>query len=262
MTDRPGSDESATAPSILSRAFDILDAFTPEVRVLTVTDITARTGLPKSTVHRLVHRLVELGVLEPHADRGYRIGLRLLHLAARMPISALREVALPRMVRLEAATHCQVQLIGIRSGRMRLVERVIGPDQPVPSNYPVEGLAAWETATGRAIMSRLPIEEVEVLLREAPPEVAAELLTRGLAEIRKSGIASAWHRDADDTVTFIVAAPVLVNRHPVAAVCLIMDSEERSPAVDAALRRAALEIGRASEDSIADGREDWHPAAR
>lgn len=261
MADLSDPDGATSAPSILSKAFDILDAFTPEVRVLTVTDITSRTGLPKSTVHRLVHRLVELGVLEPHADRGYRIGIRLLHLAARMPISALREVALPRMVRLEAATHCQVQLIGIRSGRMAMVERVIGPDEPVPSNYPVEGKAAWETATGRAIMSRLPVEEVEVLLRDAPPELSTELLTRTLAEIRKSGVVSAWHTSADDTASFIVAAPVLVNRHPVAALCLILDSEQRSPAIDAALRRTALEIGRASEDAIAD-HEDWHPAAQ
>jgi len=231
------------------------------VRVLTLTDIAVRTGLPKSTVHRLVHRLVELGVLEEHAGRGYRIGIRLLHLAARMPISSLREVALPRMVRLEAATRCQVQLIGIRGGRMRMVEHVIQPDMPVPTSYPVDGLAAWETATGQAIMSRLPIEEVEVLLRGAPPEQAADLLGGGLAEIRRSGVAGAWHRNTDGTAFHVLAAPVLVNRHPVAALCLIRDTEQRPPTVDAALRRAALEIGHASEDVIADGHEDWHPAA-
>lgn len=250
------------APSILSKAFDILGTFTPEVRVLTLTDIAKRSRLPKSTVHRLLPRLIELGVLETHADRGYRLGIRLLRLAATMPLSSLRESSLPFMVRLQAATGRQVQLAAIRAGRMILVERVIGTGDPVPNTYPGQDFPAWATASGKVILSRLPPEEVESLLAERipghpPPNLPA--LAEEIQAARRDGLATTWHWD-EDPPRFCMAAPVIVMRRPVAAMCIILDSEDqRRPALDAALRRTAIEAGRRSEDIVSDGREDWFP---
>ena len=61
----------------LERALDILDAFDVATPELTITRLAERTGLPKSTVIRLVSILVERRFLERPAEaESVRIGVR------------------------------------------------------------------------------------------------------------------------------------------------------------------------------------------
>jgi DNA-binding IclR family transcriptional regulator len=70
-----------TPQSVIGRALTILSAFQPAHPVLTLTEITVRSGLPSTTTFRLLRELVEWGALVRDPDRGYRIGPRLLALA-------------------------------------------------------------------------------------------------------------------------------------------------------------------------------------
>lgn len=65
---------------VLTKITAILDAFTLAHPELTLADIRDRTGLPTSTVQRLVANLVEQGFLD-RSLAGYRIGLRMAHWA-------------------------------------------------------------------------------------------------------------------------------------------------------------------------------------
>jgi len=58
----------------------ILGAFSPERPVLGLVDISRRTGLAASTIHRLVAELTEWGALARTSDLRYRIGPMLLRL--------------------------------------------------------------------------------------------------------------------------------------------------------------------------------------
>ena len=68
-----------TPSSILSKAFDLLRAFNSNERVMSLTELSEASGLAKSTVHRLLARLVELGAIEHHRD-SYRIGIEIFRL--------------------------------------------------------------------------------------------------------------------------------------------------------------------------------------
>ena len=70
--------DAETRPSILSKAFDLLRAFNSGERVMTLSELSRASGLSKSTVHRLLARLIDLGAIEHHRA-GYRVGL--LHLS-------------------------------------------------------------------------------------------------------------------------------------------------------------------------------------
>src|SRR5699024_10274570 len=85
--------------SILSKAFQVLKAFDSTDRVLSLSQVSRVSGLPKSTVHRLIGRLVDLGALEPHRS-GYRIGLTIFQIGANMPVHGLRDRALPYLAAL------------------------------------------------------------------------------------------------------------------------------------------------------------------
>lgn len=62
---------------VLERACQVLDCFSPEEPRLHISDLRARTGLPATTVARLVRTLVAETLLERDGDV-YRLGLRVL----------------------------------------------------------------------------------------------------------------------------------------------------------------------------------------
>ncbi|WP_266064812.1 IclR family transcriptional regulator [Brucella intermedia] len=58
----------------------VLDSFTRKKPNLTVGEIANKTGLPKTTVHRLVASLRDIGMLDQDGRRqGYRLGMKMFH---------------------------------------------------------------------------------------------------------------------------------------------------------------------------------------
>ncbi len=76
-----GSEPHAADPSrsVLGRLDRVVGAFDDVDGVLTLHELTQRTELPKSTVHRMVDQLVQIGWLERDVD-GYRVGMRLFEI--------------------------------------------------------------------------------------------------------------------------------------------------------------------------------------
>lgn len=61
----------------------VLDCFSSYDRSLTLSEISARCGMPKTTVHRLVSSLREVKLLEQDRERdSYRMGIRLFELGS------------------------------------------------------------------------------------------------------------------------------------------------------------------------------------
>lgn len=72
---------SNTSVRVLSRGLSILSTFEPRNEWLTNSEISDRTGLPKSTVSRLTANLLNAGYLEYSADRAaYRLDVSVLAL--------------------------------------------------------------------------------------------------------------------------------------------------------------------------------------
>ncbi|UIJ63956.1 IclR family transcriptional regulator [Amycolatopsis acidiphila] len=256
--------EPSSPGSILSKAFDVLGAFGPELRVLTLTEIAHSSGLPKSTVHRLLGRLTALGVLEPHGA-GFKVGLPMRRLASAMPIESLRQSALPHLGALHHWSHRHVHLGALRGARVVFVERLMVPGHDLPSAAPGTDLPAHATALGKVLLAHVPEEEVEAALAEPmaalapntiidPADFAAEL-----SRVRRSQVATARgesHRDVT-----CVAAPILIRGRAVGAVSV--STAARDATVDRALRDAvrvtADRIARDNRKVLAQGHEHWFP---
>ncbi len=71
-----------TPQSVTGRALSILGVFGPDQPNLTLSEISDRSGLPITTTFRLLGELVEWGALVRDGNRRYRIGPRLVELAA------------------------------------------------------------------------------------------------------------------------------------------------------------------------------------
>ncbi|MBM3573895.1 MAG: helix-turn-helix domain-containing protein, partial [Alphaproteobacteria bacterium] len=73
-----GGDETLKS---LVKIVRILDCFSPIKRTLSLAEICTLTGYPRSTTHRLVASLREVGFLEQDRQRDrYRLGLKLFQL--------------------------------------------------------------------------------------------------------------------------------------------------------------------------------------
>src|ERR1700749_1384274 len=72
---------SATGESVRSRAVRIFEEFTPDERVLSVSQIARRARLHLATASRLIAELESHGLLDREPDRRVRVGARMRDLA-------------------------------------------------------------------------------------------------------------------------------------------------------------------------------------
>jgi DNA-binding IclR family transcriptional regulator len=243
---------SAGTGPVLARALRILGAFSPERPAMTLSELSRQTGMPVSTVHRLLAGLVAWGALERGEDGCYRVGLRLWEVGALAPRGqGLRERALPFLEDLSQITRENVQLAVREGTELVFVERIAGTGA-VPVLTRVGGrFALTATGVGLVLLAHAPVAVQEEVLaapigRFTPMTVTdpAEL-RRKLADVRTSGFAVSDRQVTMDALS--VAAPVHEGRGTVvAAVSLVVRYGSATPHTLAPLlRTSARAISRA-----------------
>lgn len=153
MTHFAATDSTPTA--IMDRISLVLDAFEGPGR-LTLGQATARTGLPSSTVHRLLERLVAMRWL--HRDgRHYELGTRLMELGSlAVQQNSLHSAALPVLYELHRVTGRLVHL-GILEGSDVVHLEKVGPRDVANAHGWVGGRhPAHLSPLGRALLAHAP----------------------------------------------------------------------------------------------------------
>jgi len=217
------SDEPARgAPSVLWKAFDVLGAFSDRRRVLTLAAIAHHSRLPKSTAHRVLAMLVEVGAVE-QVPAGYQLGLRMFSLGALGPEAALRAAALPHLEELHRVTAQTLHLAILRGADVVYLEKLLPRDGSlaVPSVIG-DRLPATCTGVGKALLAFSPDDEVASAVcgpmrrRTARSLGSPQQVRRELAAIRDRGYAVDREETADGLAC--VAVPVLAGTTAVAAI--------------------------------------------
>jgi DNA-binding IclR family transcriptional regulator len=131
----------------------MLRAFTEDDPQLDLTQLATRSGLPRSTAHRLAAELLDLGMLD-RRDGKYSIGTGLWEIGELSLVSLrLREVALPHLLALHTATGENVHLAVLAEHEALYVARLAG-SASVPTISRMGGrLPLHTTGVGRAILS-------------------------------------------------------------------------------------------------------------
>jgi len=236
--------------SVLERAVSVLSAFDAEHPEMGISELARRTGLAKSTVHRLVGDLVRLGLLEQSAN-GVRLGIRLFEFGQLAPRHrTLKEAALPFMEDLREATQSNVHLAVLEGIEVVYLEILrVRDSQPLPSR--VGGrMPAHATGVGKAIMAFSPPEVVKARVdaglerRTAYTVIMPGALHRELLTIHETGVS--FDRQESAMGVVCAAAPVFGPDGAVQAALSVtgraerLDVERMAPAV----RTAALALSR------------------
>ena len=146
MTDAP-------AESVLDRAFRLLDAFGDGTPELTLAQLVQRSGVPRSSAHRLAGQLVARGALE-RSRRGWRLGTRMFELGQLVAREQrLRERALAHMQDLYAVTGETVQLAVADGGQVLYVEIIGGHRRVATPSRRGGRMGLHCTALGKALLA-------------------------------------------------------------------------------------------------------------
>jgi DNA-binding IclR family transcriptional regulator len=235
---------------VLERVVRVLDAFTPDSRVLSVGEVAHRAGLPTATASRLVADLVAQGLLARDDDRRVRIGRRLWELASRAsPTVALRELAMPVLEELLRVVGHHAQLGVLDGDEVLFVERLSTEHAVVNYTRIAARLPLHASSSGLVLLAHAPAEQQERVLARPLPRFTDATITDGatlrrvLADVRREGsVVCPGFLHADATG---VAVPVRDGAGAVvAAVSVIVPSDDRARACVPLLQSAARHIER------------------
>lgn len=172
------------------RAISLLDCFTAEETELSLTRLTEKTKLPKSTTARIIDTLVEANILERNEHNlNYRLGYKiyLLGKIAEHSNNIIKNAA-PIMKKLRDDTGESVALYKISGDKRLCVTRFLGPQ--AISHYVSEGTkhSLDVGASGKALLSFQEEYLIEKILNNQKSEERKKWLLSEIEEIRKTHI--------------------------------------------------------------------------
>ncbi len=157
--------------SSVRNAARLLKEFSGVDRQLGVTELSARLGLAKSTVHRLLATLAEERLLERDAATGrYRLGLGIYELGAVVTAHVdLHEAAMPALVSLRQRTGETVQVAVLDGLEAVYVERLDSPHTLRIFSRVGHRLPAHCTSSGKVLLAGLPAQTLDARLSQWRP---------------------------------------------------------------------------------------------
>lgn len=241
--------ESTTPSAVIDRVSLVLDAFDGPGR-LTLAQIVRRTGLPRSSAHRMLERLVQLRWLRRNG-RDYELGIRLVELGAlAVHQDRLYRAATSLLHDLHRATGLVVHLAVLDGGDVVYLDKIgDGMIAAIPSR--VGGRQpAHCTAVGKAILAdKESADAVDLASRKTRYSISSRpQLTAELAKIRAHGVA--FDREESLPGFGCVAAPIGDPGEAIAAVsvCGPMSRMMFDQRMAAPVRMTAMGIWRNVED--------------
>lgn len=186
----------------LAKAGDILDAV--ELGPQDLSDLSAITGMPRATCHRIAATLIELRLLDRNLAGEYVIGPRIAELATAADADRWRAAALPTLRRLRDQTGESAQLYR-RRGESRLCVASVEPQTGLRDTVPEGQLLTMSAGSAAQVLAAWS---------DAPNDFEAKVLR----EVRRRGWAHSIGEREEGVAS--VSAPIKAGDRVVAAVSI------------------------------------------
>lgn len=209
----------------MERALSIIEVMAEEKAPVTVSDLSVKTGLKISTVHRLLSTMSHRGYIEQDPDNKYRLGLKLLEVGnAAIYSTDVRVAAKPYMEELVDKCNETVNLAVLDRYDVVYIDRVESKNIIVVQMFAQVGNrgSVHCTASGKALLSYLPEESVDEILAHTDFKkytdetiTGTEQYKKELQRVRRDGYSLDWG-EREEHVRCI-AAPIFNQAGKVAA---------------------------------------------
>jgi DNA-binding IclR family transcriptional regulator len=241
--------ESTTPSAVIDRVSLVLEAFDGPGR-LTLAQLVRRTGLPRSSAHRMLERLVALRWLR-RSGRDYELGMRLVELGSlAVHQDRLHRAASPLLHELHRATGLVVHLAVLDGPDVVYLEK-IGDRMVAAIPTRVGGRQPAQcTAVGKAMLATAArADVVDLSSRRTRHSISTPAqLAQQLAKVRAHGVA--FDREESLARFGCVAAPIGDAGEAVAAVsvCGPLSRMAFDQRLVAPVRMTAMNIWRNVDD--------------
>ncbi|TXL81718.1 IclR family transcriptional regulator [Vineibacter terrae] len=216
---RGSRDEGRDSPLFVrsvEKAMTFIAAFDAGHRHLSLSQLAERVGTDMSTAQRFVYTLEKLGLLRKAAGtRLYEVAPQLLNLGHRYLVgNELIERATPTMLHLSKTTEATINLMVPDGVDIVYISRfhsrnLVNAEIMIGARLPM-----FATASGMAILARMPPEDAEQILASSNftrltnfTETRLEVIRKRLADIRKKGYAVAYQETSVGDIS--VASAIL-----------------------------------------------------
>jgi IclR family pca regulon transcriptional regulator len=182
----------------LARGLRVIEAFNRDRKQLTLSDIAKLVDLPRASVRRILHTLVQLGYAEMD-ERMFRLRPRVLNLArAYLQSNAVTDIVQPALERLSEQTGESCSAAVLDGDDVTMIAHA-SPKRVLPVSAQIGfRLPAIATALGRVLLAALDDRELDKLLSRLRPEKINKFtvtdkaqLRKAILDVRKSGFALA-----------------------------------------------------------------------
>ncbi|WP_428492447.1 IclR family transcriptional regulator [Rhodopila sp.] len=182
----------------LVKVVRVLDAFSARNRTLSLTDLCAATGYPKSTVHRLLGAMRETGLLDQDLGRDrYRLGMKLFALGNTVLANMdLHREARPFVDALTRQGGQAVHLAVFDGRRAIVIHRADASPEKLLAAHTIEQAPAHCTGVGKAILAFQPEAVVRRIIDAGLTRYTETTITdpaallSALATVRAAGYAT------------------------------------------------------------------------
>ncbi len=198
----------------LATALRILDYFTLREPELSLRELSEKSGLYKSRIHRLCGTLVALGFLTRMVSSSYRLGSKLMTLGKIYEnTNTLATISRSIMKQLAEVTGESVALFSLDGETSFCLAREFGSSRLVFSIQVGDNMDLHASATGKILMAFGPEELSEKILNRPTLEkftsetiINPEKIKDQLSTIRKCGYAV--NRGEEELEVAAIAAPI------------------------------------------------------
>ncbi|WP_417722094.1 IclR family transcriptional regulator [Salipiger sp.] len=214
----------------------VLDCFSRTNGSLSLTQLVEGTGLPRTTIHRIVASLREIGMIDQDGRRGdYRLGLRMFYYGSVVLANLdLNRHAHPHVVSLHQVTGEIVHLHMFDGSQMVCIEREEMGDARNTTLTTIEAAPIHCTSVGKAFLAfqderlvRKIVEEEGLEARTVNTLASFDALSENLALIRERGYAT--DEEENEIGIQCVGAPLRDSRGRVFASISVSGPTARMP---------------------------------
>lgn len=234
--DPPQAQPGRTVPAI-RRTLAVFELLAHSRRSLTLSEISRRLELPKSSVYRILTTLEEEACVHRNREtERFSLGVKLMALSrAALEGAELREQAMPLLMRLQQKTGLTVHMAILEHRQAVLIAKLEPLAAPGVGTWVGRAMDLNSTAAGKALIAHLPQSEIARHFRSRAfvrhnqrTIVDLARLERELAGVRECGYA--LDNEEDELGVRCVGAPVIHGDRVIAAVSVAGSLDQVSDA--------------------------------
>ena len=248
---KPESGDGPYHSRSISRALDVLEAFSEERPALTLKDLSRAISFPDSSLFRVLVTLQKRGYLHQNEDGSYQLARKVLLGKLSERAEWLREVARGEMQKLASHFNETASLAYLFDSRIQVIESIDSLHDIRVSNRPGRVLPPHCSAMGKAITAFQNREQADRILETygLAPRTSHSVTDRRelilqLEQIRESGIA--YDREESTLGGICMAAAIqMPDGRVVAAVSVSTPTARMTPEQEKETATGVLETAAA-----------------